>query len=45
MSNDLMKYQIDVLVNKLDSLKRSHAELQRKYNSLTLWKLLRGNHK
>lgn len=45
MNDNLLKRQIDILVLQLDALKRSHTDLQRKYNSLTVWKLLRGKHK
>jgi len=44
-SPNLLKHQIEILVTQLDSLKKSHNELKRKYNSLNIWKLLRGKHK
>lgn len=44
-SQNLLKHQVDILVKQLDNLRRSHNELKRKYNALTIWKLLRGKHK
>lgn len=44
-SPNLLKHQVEILANQLDILKKSHRELQRKYNSLNIWKLLRGRHK
>ncbi len=40
-----LKVQVDILVTEIANLKASYKELKRKYNSLTLWNLLRGKHK
>ena len=43
-SPNLLKHQVDILVQQLDKLSKKHNELQRKYSNLTIWKLLRGKH-
>lgn len=43
-SQNLLKMQVDILVSKLNSLERSHRELKRKFNSLSLYKIIRRRH-
>lgn len=44
MSESLLKRQVDILVEQLVDVRRSHNELKRKYFKLTLMRLLRGKH-